>query len=245
MKLSMPPKITSPESICTPHVVSGHRGAGSRCWWVLLVGGGAALRCRLPLGGLEQGGDTEAHGYPRGRGAVVGVTGHPRAAPPPAQRDLKASWLVSPQEPSEECARKSTTSPRTRITSRTRPSISSVSPPLCAAPEPRPQQPPSSPQLAAGRGVAAAAPTRAPTRRDTGSAQPAGKHGGRLRGPRGRRAPLTPTLPSKQGYEAVGASTEVSELAQLLTARGKGPPHPLPLLRGCCWSGRCAELPVL
>lgn len=148
----MPPKITSPESICTPHVVSGHRGAGSRCWWVLLVGGGAALRCRLPLGGLEQGGDTEAHGYPRGRGAVVGVTGHPRAAPPPAQRDLKASWLVSPQEPSEECARKSTTSPRTRITSRTRPSISSVSPPLCAAPEPRPQQPPAGSRPRGGSG---------------------------------------------------------------------------------------------
>lgn len=55
----------------------------------------------------------------------------PRAAHPaallPAQRGLRVSWLVSSQEPSEECARKSTTSPRMRITSKTRPSISSVS----------------------------------------------------------------------------------------------------------------------
>lgn len=101
-------------------------------------------------GGSQQEGNAEARGYPRGGGAVAGVTGQPRAALPPAQRDLKASRLVSPQEPSEECARKSTTSPRTRITSRTRPSISSVSPLLRAAPEPRPQQPPSSPQLAGG-----------------------------------------------------------------------------------------------
>jgi len=49
------------------------------------------------------------------------------SALPPAQRGLRLAWLVSPQEPSEECARKSTTSPRMRITSKTRPSISSVS----------------------------------------------------------------------------------------------------------------------
>lgn len=55
----------------------------------------------------------------------------PRAACPavllPVQRGLKVSWLVSPQEPSEECARKSTTSLRMQITSKTRLSISSVS----------------------------------------------------------------------------------------------------------------------
>lgn len=154
----MPPKLTSPESICAPSGVSGHRGAGSHCWWVLLVGGGAALRCTLPLGGLQRGGDTKTHGYPRGRGAVVGVTGHPCAAPPPAQRDLKASWLVSPQEPSEECARKSTTSPRTQITSRTRPSISSVSPPLRAAPIP--SSPPAAPSWQQAEGWQPRLPAR-------------------------------------------------------------------------------------
>lgn len=69
---------------------------------------------------------------PSGARAAPGLLPcRPRAAHPaallPAQRGLRVSWLVSSQEPSEECARKSTTSPRMRITSKTRPSISSVS----------------------------------------------------------------------------------------------------------------------
>lgn len=225
----MPPKLTSPESICAPSGVSGHRGAGSHCWWVLLVGGGAALRCRLPLGGLEQWGDTEAHGYPRGRGGCGwGHWAPPCSATPSAEGSEGFLACVSSGTFRGVCKKIDHFPEDADYEQDTAEYLLRESP---SARCPHPQQPPSSPQLAAGRGVAApapctAAPTWAPTRRDTGTAQPAGKHGDRLRGP-------------------AGASTEVSGLVQLLTPRGKGPRHPLPLLRGCCWSGRCAELPVL
>lgn len=57
--------------------------------------------------------------------------------------------VLSPQEPSEECARKSTTSLRMQTTSRTRPSISSVSLLPCAT-SPGPPHPAGHPNLSPG-----------------------------------------------------------------------------------------------